>query len=300
MEPNISTNPTPIPPTPTQPQAPVVPTTPLQPPAAVPPPPTTTISTSTPQPEPVTTTPQPLQPFESKKSFNPKTLILIIGLILLAIILSGVAFFLGQKSVPAIGKTKVSSMPTVAAALPILTIIPTISPASAVTDTATWKTYSNQYLSFNYPANWKIADPYQNTPDQSTYIGVLPSSKTVGSSVTPIVITRIDNPNNLTLQQWQDERSTESAMAISYYTSTTQTTTINGHTAYVNEKGDCEPLLCYQVFIAGKNNLFKFENVDLSSTAFPNTPESQTYTKTDIQANQQILNQLLTTVKFTQ
>jgi hypothetical protein len=167
-------------------------------------------------------------------------------------------------------------------------------------DTASWKTFSNQYLSFKYPSDLKIVDPYPDTPDQSIYIGVIPSDKTLDGSAPPIVVTRIANPKNLDLQQWEAEKNAVSAQPSSYYKSTTEKTLIDNHTAYFNENANCEPYSCYQVFVMGKDNIFEFFNLDYGDYPPLGASSSQTYTRTEQNNLKTIFQEILDNVKFTQ
>jgi len=255
----------------------------------------------------------PIQPAQNpveplirvKKSFSLKWPLLIVGLILMLVLIGG-AYFLGknqnvsQKSAAETfqkAPTRVASSPT---SSPTLTPNPTGSETLIATDTASWKTFSNQYLSFKYPSDLKIVDPYPDTPDQSIYIGVMPSDKTLGSSAPPIVVTRLDNPKNLDLQQWEAEINAVSARPSSYYKSTTEKTIIDNHTAYFNENANCEPYSCYQIFVMGKDNIFEFFNLDYGDYPPPGASSSQTYTRTEQNNLKTIFQEILDNVKFTQ
>ncbi len=182
---------------------------------------------------------------------------------------------------------------------PIASISGTISSNS----TLNWKTYtSSKYnLSFKYPSNWKSYTEGKIT--------LVPLNKVqyLDYVSAPIQIEFQQNPNKLTLDKWQQEENAKlMGIPYNYYNSkSTQKTTINGYTAYINKKSeDCEPVFCYEEIIMDNENIFIFKNLDLSGT-FPIGTAStgatwkQIYSEGDIQTNQQIFETLLSTLKFT-
>ncbi len=110
---------------------------------------------------PVQPAPQSTQTLESKNPLS-RWLLIFTGLVLLAILFSGVYFlgiYQGMNQKPT-SKTPIAQ--AVAKTTPTPTLIPlaTTSETLTATDTAGWKTYtsSSEGLSFKYPQEWTLDD----------------------------------------------------------------------------------------------------------------------------------------------
>ncbi len=220
---------------------------------------------------------QPIAEPENQNFLSSKWLKIGIGALLVILIL-GTTFVLGGKLM----NKPQNSVTTVATQSPSLTPTP-------VDETANWKTYNNQYLSFKYPSDWKIADPFSNIHNSPDYVGIIPLNKTPGGGTTPILIRRYDNSKNLSLQKWEEETDAKAAMSANLYSNEATTTTIAGLTAYVSDKGHCDPYFCYRAILMAKNNIFVFSNVK----------DTNQYSEQELQSYQEIFNKILPTLKFT-
>lgn len=211
-------------------------------------------------------------PFEAKKGFPKWILIVLIVIFVLAV--GAGAYFLGQQSVKnSPGKTQFMTQKS-----------------SPIPDaTANWKTYTNSDFGFNlkYPTDWKVTTAFNPTqsPNLKLNLGLTPESSQQNSTVTPIYVSQYDNPDNLSISDWQTQYNKGKQLANNFYSPTDQETTVAGAKAYINPKGNCQPYACYQIIIMVKNNVFIFHNVNLPNEDYSN--------------NQKIFDQILSTLKFT-
>lgn len=160
--------------------------------------------------------------------------------------------------------------------------------------TVTMNTYTNSQFgfSFNYPTDWKITTAFDpSTPYLKLNLGLIQSNRERSSStVTPIYVMQYDNPNNLSVSDWQTAYNKNLPSQHEFYSSSDIPTTIADLKAYVNPKAGCEPLLCYQTIVMAKNNVFIFYNVNLDSMVAGE----------NFATNQKIYDGIISSLKFTQ
>jgi len=235
------------------------------------------------------------EPVNNKKT--SKFSIIIIAVLMLLIGLLGGYIISNKYQSMQYGSQNTNSYIT-----PTIEVSSTVNPTSSVP--ADWKTYENTYLgiSFKYPSDWRIADPYNGNylgdPGAAkNYVGLIPANKEQGGSITPIYLERLDNPKNLSLEAYQDEINKTANIEQHYYTKAQVITSVDGYTAYY-DVGCGEPFICDTVTIMAKNNIFIFNNVylDKGDDVYP---VSERITKQDLQAYKIIFNQIVSTIKFT-
>lgn len=209
--------------------------------------------------------------------------VLALGSVMLIVGLAG-GYFLASKNIQG---TSVSRNIT-----NTVDITPTNTPAASPTpeSASAMNTYQNQELgiSFQYPQTWKTTDPY-GTPSTTDFVGLLPQNKQRGDTVTPIYVEYFPNPQNLSLSAYESAQDAKQAMPLNLYSPTDQATSVGGFPAYINERADCEPLLCERVIVMAENSIFVFYNVQLD----------QSYSTAELGTNKEIFNQMLQTVTFT-
>ena len=161
-------------------------------------------------------------------------------------------------------------------------------------DTSDWKTYENSKFGFTvkYPPNWITTKLY--SPKSSSYthlnLGFAPSQKVVTGYEYIFTIEHYDNPNNLSFQDWDTKENEDKQMTRFLNSSDTKTENYAGYKAYVNEKGNCEPVFCKEVIIMHDKNIFVFRNIDFTNLD---------YTKEEIESYKPLFEQMLSTFKFT-
>lgn len=128
-------------------------------------------------PMPVQPAPQPIQAtFEPTRKSLPKWPLIIVGVILIVILLSG-AYVLGKNQIvnqkPTPKTPAATQKVTKATPTPTLTLIATNSGTLVATDTSTWKILINNNLGFSvkYPAGWYTSDHQIFSYDPSKAVG---------------------------------------------------------------------------------------------------------------------------------
>lgn len=170
--------------------------------------------------------------------------------------------------------------------------IPTATPTPSAQPTSVpgWQTYENTQLgiSFQYPSDWKIESPF-GTPSDISFVGLMPTNKTKGDSVTPMYVDQWANPKNLSLQAFEDEEDANRAMPLNLYSSKAIATTVAGVQGYIEQHENCEPLVCNKLIIMAKNHIFVFTSI---------TSAYGSYSADDLIGYGLIFNRIIDTVKL--
>ena len=124
------------------------------------------------------------------------------------------------------------------------------------------KTYSNteNMYSFNYPSGWKIVSSIPGSSENSVSLAPADWPENEGGAP-PISGEYFDNPNNLSIEKWEEEIDKGKQISRGYYIPDAKKTTINGYTAYISDKGNCHPYGCPQVIIVGDKRIFIFQHL---------------------------------------
>lgn len=225
-----------------------------------------------------------------KRRFHfPKYIFLgIIFVIFLSII--GGAYLIGRNSVY---KELNPTSPAIPPADPD-TYNPSPTPASSPSaDMSNWKTYTNGKFgfTFKYPNNWQITAPSGPTPKpyQDLNVGLAPSSKVKTGKEYVISVDHYENPNNLSFQDWDKKQNGESPRGFLLYSSSTKPANLPSLTAYINDEGDCSPVICKEVIIMGDKKVIILRNLDFSILD---------YTKEEIESYKPIFDQILSSFTF--
>lgn len=214
-----------------------------------------------------------------QKGFAP--LIIILG-ILVILGIAGGAFYLGRSTI-----SNPSPTPAVTSQItPPLN--PSTNPAPTGSgETDNWKTYTNTQagISFKYPNNW-IVEPY-DIPGFSYFHGIIQlkiKGQQYGPEPATMSISYWDNPENLTLDKFEQKLNEGGGKYYSLDLPNAQKITIAGISSYYwkSVASACEPVRCGRYMIPYKNKIF-----DIS--LYLATAEQQ----------QDIIDQILSTFKFT-
>lgn len=174
-----------------------------------------------------------------------KILLAAIG-VLLILGLFGNLYLLARNQKPAAEVTPASIQ---------ITVTPAIDP------TANWKTYNNLGISFKYPANW-ISEKYE-VSGRAEHHGLLRlKSENYQSEMpsVPLFIHYWDNPEDLTIEQYDKKINQGAAMLYPLYNSQAQTMTLGGLTARYEPRGDCSPFNCYKYVISVQNKIWEISS----------------------------------------
>lgn len=186
---------------------------------------------------------------ESPQKSLPVMLLIVIGIVVLFVGLLG-GYFLS--------KTLTSSQP-MQNIVPTPTLIPSVTPIPTVGN-ATMNTYTNSKfgITFQYPLDWKTVRVYPgNASDNSpAFVGLAPANITLGDTVAPIYVEEHDNPNNLSLKEFEDDYNSKVNLASTFYYADATPLTVGGFPAYRKEATGCEPLLCTKVTVMAPNKIF--------------------------------------------
>lgn len=218
---------------------------------------------------------QPVNPPSSNKP------ILIVLLVILLVILSSLTtyFIVKSQSKP---QTPVSSPSTIQPSFTQpSTVIP--SPSSPVDPTAGWKTYNNAGISFKYPPNW-VYEKY-DIPGRAELHGLvqlMPKNYKPDMPMMPLFIEYWDNPEGLTIEQYDKKINQGAAILYPLYSSQAQVITLGGLTTRYEQKGDCSPFNCHKYVISAQNKIWEI------SSQYANDPNEF----------KSIINQILSTFKF--
>ena len=193
----------------------------------------------------------------------------ILIIILIAVMAVG-GYLLYQKQIKPVAVPQFSPSPVVS---------PVISPiASSSADTANWKTYTNSKYGFTlkYPQNLSVKE--------TSNIIIF---NAVGNKDNETVFALIvyENPNNLSLKDYETKNTGESGMGPSVYYSSSQLVTLENGTKvyYQKEEISCFSKCGSYIWI-NKDKIYKF----LGSV------------NSGIKDQKQIMDQILSTFKFTQ
>lgn len=213
---------------------------------------------------------------ENAKGFAP-----ILILILLVLIGVG-AYYFGTKN---------KSVST-----PVASFQPSSSPLAKPTadPTAGWKTYTNGKVSFKYPESLNL------TSSKGT---IFLTAQNIQTGKYPAVMFySMDNPKNLTIQQYDEQMSREgpdpglySAYVGSNEVIATQKN-LGGVTAYFMKDGNCEPLTCDILSFSYNGKIYIMENI------FEATVDNNYGTVDIVNKSAEmrpIFDQILSTFKFT-
>lgn len=233
-----------------------------------------------PTPTPEVTTPVVEQPRQSN-------FLVILLSILLVISVSIAGFFAYQtqelvkelNKLKTIEKTVVEDMSE-----------PVAIESSEVDPTADWKTYTYQKVSVKYPSNWTLVT------DKMT--AVRPPNINTGDEFPAITFYAIDNPNNLTVKEYDDKVSSEGmdpALYSSFMGNGEVIATekiVNGMKGYYLKDQNCEPLGCDKFSFVYDKKIYVITNIFDSSSFSGVTTDSQ---KTDMR---KVYDQIISTLKF--
>lgn len=275
-------------------------------------------STQKEEPVQIPNTPQnistPAHP--TPKYLSKKIAILILILILLGIGLSGIIYLLGKNQN---SNSNISSAPTpttstnsegeevvctmdvkecpdgsfVSRSGPNCEFAACPTSSSEADETKNWQTYTNPKYGFvfKYPKGWKTTKLY--SPESLSYthlnLGLAPAQKVKTGYENVFAIEHYDNPNNLSFQKWDEKENEGKNMTRNLYSPDTKSVNIAGYKAYVNEKGNCDPVLCKEVIIMHNDNILVFRNLDFTN---------MDYTKEEIESYKPIFEQILSSLKF--
>lgn len=167
---------------------------------------------------------------------------------------------------------------------------PIATESSELDPTADWKTYTYQKISFKYPSNWTLVT--------DKMIAVQPPYINAGDEFPAISFYAIDNPNNLTVKEYDDMVSSEGMdpALYSYFAGSGEVIAtekiINDMKGYYLKDQNCEPLGCDKFsFVYGKK-IYVITNI-FDSPSIPDvTPNSQ---KAEMR---KVYDQILPTFKF--
>jgi len=243
---------------------------------------------------------QPVQPVENQTETKvpaPKNkLPIILAIIVLFIIFGfGAYYYLGvkksssNKACPAIarickdGSTAIPG-PNCALKCSEASTFPT---PTAIDETANWKTYEDKEngIYFKYPNDW-VTKPYQFEGNKAFHsiIQLDPTDrKDKGPAPSSYAFAYWDNPDSLSLEQFDKKYTGNSGIGPGIYSSKSITKTISGVIAYYQQDAICEPLYCDKYIIPYKTKIFTL-------TIF--------YSTNDKTSKRLIFDQILSTFRF--
>ena len=137
------------------------------------------------------------------------------------------------------------------------------SPTTSNNLVSKMKTYTNKNFSFKYPSEWQITSPYPGGPTDET-IGLEKSGdERLEGAAPPIKGTYYDNPNNLSLKEWEEQTQKTDQGLMGYYIPDAKITKTGDNIYYSSDKGTCDPLYCDQVIIINNKKIFIFQHLGL-------------------------------------
>ena len=168
---------------------------------------------------------------------------------------------------------------------------PTPIPSPSADPTAGWQTYTYKDITFKYPIDWNI------TTDNM--IAVQPPYKGDQEEYPAITFFAIDNPKNLTVQEY-DEQVSKEGMDPALYSAfigesevIAQAKSFNGIESYTLNDQNCEPLGCDKFSFVLNKKIYVIQNVFDHQTL---PMEGSVDDKEDMRI---VFNQILSTLKFT-
>lgn len=208
-----------------------------------------------------------------KKGFAP----IIILLILVVVALMGVAYLAGTKGILSTKTSLVSySSPS-----------PIPSPTSG--PTTNWTEYLRyaDFYTFRYPKSWLVEQIIGTTRfnDFHYSVDIKNSVRTYGPEPSAIRVVYWDNPNSLSLQEFEKSHQT-SFGSIGIYNANEKPTMFAGVDSFYEENGNCEPLTCNRYIVPANHKIFI---VSIYTDGYTNTVKND---KAEI-------DQILSTFKFT-
>jgi len=153
--------------------------------------------------------------------------------------------------------------PTPIAVIPTQIPLPTSTPMPTLTPgpTANWKTYSAAGISFKYPPNWvykKFDIP--GRAELHGLVQLMPENYESDIPMMPLFIMYWDNPEGLTIEQFDKKINQGAAMLYPLYNSKAQLTTLANLTAQYEPKGDCSPFPCHKYVISIQNKIWEISS----------------------------------------
>lgn len=151
-------------------------------------------------------------------------------------------------------------------------------------DTSSWKKYTSPQFGFEikYPTGWVIK-PYIQDDKDNTGVNSLIDLSPQNYNGVIINITSFDNPNNLSLQKWDELRKQKPGVDFKLFDSSDeQLQTGNGITVFYRKNGFCEPLSCEMYTIQTSGKIYRISSFGEK-----------------IVDQKQIFQQILSTFKFT-
>lgn len=162
-------------------------------------------------------------------------------------------------------------------------------------ETANWKTYTNTThgVSFKYPADWKITKAHSRSKE-TDLPGVEPiNNPPYKGWISPIFLNRHENPNQLSLEDWQKEAEAKSPVgrAALDFEKEMKVINIDGYKAYIvkNSNNNCDGAPC--------DLLIVMRNKDIIEVNY--AKETISYSPQEIKTYQSIFETLISTIKFT-
>lgn len=232
------------------------------------------------------------------KPFKPWLKIALLSF--LGVVLAGgfvwAGYKLGEKRV-APNLVSPTLIPTIVTPTPVFGVSPTLvlpiattvaTPTSTMATptpnpTANWKTYSNAGVSFKYPPNW-VYEKF-DIPGRAELHGLVqlkPENYQPNGPMMPLYIHYWDNPEGLTIEQYDKKINQGAAMLYPLYNSQAQVITLGNLTAYYSPNGDCAPFPCHKYVISTQNKIWEI------SSQYTNDPNEF----------KPIIDQILSTCRF--
>jgi len=147
---------------------------------------------------------------------------------------------------------------------PIATASPT--PTLSEDISSNWQTMLGNNFTFKYPNDWQKTNTSPGGLTNGT-IGLeqIESDKQEGTAP-PIMGTYFDNPNNLSLIDWEEQTQKTDRGLRGYYIADAKVTKSGENTYFSSSKGNCEPFYCDQVVIVSDKKIFIFQHLGLLKT----------------------------------
>ena len=217
--------------------------------------------------------PQPSVPQPSPPTSSSKLPLILVGLALLFVSATG-GFLLGKQLYSP------ASQPT-----PTSIAEPTPIPDP----TANWKTYIYQNLVFKYPPDWVL---------DTEKMAIRPPYLKNGEEYPAITLYTIDNPDNLSVKEY-DDKASNAMMRPGLYSSsigdrevTAEIKVVNGIKGYYLKDQNCEPLGCDRFSFVSNKKIYVITNIYDHQDVSSQNSEKESLRK--------IFNQILSTFKFTE
>jgi len=212
---------------------------------------------------------QPVTETEPKpaKRWLKIALFAVLGLVLAGgLVFAGVQ--IGRKQAQVVSQP-ISAPRVIATPTPTGVVIPTqeaiVTPRSIPTPTpdptANWKTDSTAGISFKYPPNWVYKK--FDIPGRAELHGLVqltPENYQSDISVMPLFIMYWDNPEGLTIEQYDKKINQGAAMLYPLYNSKAQLLTLGNLTAQYEPEGDCSPFPCHKYVVSAQNKIWEISS----------------------------------------